>query len=120
MHASGPVPLTFPVRPSPARDSVTAEFGLVCHEAWRQSLIGSLYFVGVFLGVGVGGPLSDRYGRKVRSALTVTGLIIKPHHTHSFLHSLYSVSGLSVWPPSPSARSAACSGTTGPAAVGVA
>jgi MFS family permease len=50
---------------------VTAEFDLVCDNAWRQALLGSMYFVGVFIGVGAGGALSDRIGRRVRLCVCV-------------------------------------------------
>ena len=45
-------------------DSVTTEFELVCSDSWKQTVIESTYFIGFFVGAGLGGYVSDNYGRR--------------------------------------------------------
>jgi MFS family permease len=44
--------------------SIANEWKLYCEDEWKLELIGSLFFLGGFVGVGLGGFLSDKYGRR--------------------------------------------------------
>eukprot|EP00959_Pyramimonas_sp_CCMP1952_P406169 8512289-Pyramimonas_sp.AAC.2 len=48
----------------PVIDGVAREWGLMCAGEWKLELIGTVYFVGGFVGVSVGGWMSDCYGRR--------------------------------------------------------
>lgn len=44
---------------------LVSRFGLVCGDAWKAQVANSFFFVGYFIGSGLFGVLSDKYGRKV-------------------------------------------------------
>lgn len=46
-------------------DSLVARFHLICADAWKVQLLNSFMFAGAFVGSGLFGWMSDKYGRKL-------------------------------------------------------
>jgi len=44
--------------------SIVTDFSLVCKDSWKVTLAQSLYMLGVFIGAGTSGIVSDHFGRK--------------------------------------------------------
>ncbi|XP_067613661.1 solute carrier family 22 member 4-like isoform X2 [Eurosta solidaginis] len=51
--------------------TISNEFGIYCEDEWKLSLVGTIGNVGQFMGIPLGGIVSDRYGR--RTALAIYG-----------------------------------------------
>ncbi|XP_055499271.1 organic cation/carnitine transporter 2-like [Leucoraja erinacea] len=45
--------------------TIVSEWDLVCNDDWKEPFAASLYFVGVLIGSGSSGMISDRFGRKI-------------------------------------------------------
>lgn len=52
-------------------DNWIEKFDLLCEQKWKIGLIGSMYFIGVIVGMSFVPPLSDAYGRKVIFIVTL-------------------------------------------------
>ncbi|XP_075163047.1 SLC22A family member [Haematobia irritans] len=53
--------------------TISNEFNIFCGDEWKLSLVGTLNNIGQFIGIPIGGYISDRYGR--RTALAFGGFI---------------------------------------------
>ncbi|XP_078267180.1 organic cation/carnitine transporter 2-like [Rhinoraja longicauda] len=45
--------------------TIVSEWDLVCDNTWKDPFTTSLYFIGVLIGSGASGVISDRFGRKI-------------------------------------------------------
>ncbi|XP_032885141.1 solute carrier family 22 member 5-like isoform X2 [Amblyraja radiata] len=45
--------------------TIVSEWDLVCNDNWKEPFAASLYFLGVLIGSGSSGMISDRFGRKI-------------------------------------------------------
>ncbi|XP_078267384.1 organic cation/carnitine transporter 2-like [Rhinoraja longicauda] len=45
--------------------TIVSEWDLVCNDDWKEPFAASLYFLGVLIGSGSSGIISDRFGRKI-------------------------------------------------------
>ncbi|XP_073835862.1 organic cation transporter protein-like isoform X2 [Musca autumnalis] len=53
--------------------TISNEFNIFCSDEWKLSLVGTLNNIGQFVGIPIGGFISDRYGR--RTALAFGGFV---------------------------------------------
>ncbi|KAH8325284.1 hypothetical protein KR067_001574, partial [Drosophila pandora] len=53
--------------------TIASEFGIYCSDQWKLSMVGTVNNIGQFVGIPLGGYLSDRYGRK--SILVLAGVL---------------------------------------------
>ncbi|XP_060659361.1 LOW QUALITY PROTEIN: solute carrier family 22 member 7-like [Drosophila nasuta] len=54
-------------------NTISREFDIFCSDKWKLSMVGTVNNVGQFVGIPLGGYLSDRYGRKL--ILVITGVL---------------------------------------------
>lgn len=53
--------------------TISNEFNIFCSDEWKLSMVGTLNNIGQFVGIPIGGYISDRYGR--RTALAFGGFV---------------------------------------------
>ncbi|XP_053953858.1 solute carrier family 22 member 4-like [Anastrepha ludens] len=53
--------------------TISNDFGIYCDDEWKLTLAGTVNNVGQFVGIPLGGLISDKYGR--RNALTLGGIL---------------------------------------------
>eukprot|EP00095_Tigriopus_kingsejongensis_P006484 maker-scaffold1058_size66152-snap-gene-0.14 protein:Tk06484 transcript:maker-scaffold1058_size66152-snap-gene-0.14-mRNA-1 annotation:"AGAP004309-PA" len=58
------------------QNTITQRWELVCDRKHMSRVVQMVYFAGNFIGVGLSGPLSDIWGRKVGYLLPLTGCIV--------------------------------------------
>ncbi|GLI66645.1 hypothetical protein VaNZ11_010487, partial [Volvox africanus] len=80
--------------------SLSSEYNLVCDQAWKASLLDTLFFAGFMLGNGVFGCVADRHGRRATLAACAAATAI-----------VTALSASTMVPPGPGSRAAAAAGT---------
>ncbi|XP_055906949.1 solute carrier family 22 member 7-like [Eupeodes corollae] len=53
--------------------TISNDFGIYCSDEWKLSMVGTVHNLGKFIGIPLGGYVSDRYGR--RTILAVGGFL---------------------------------------------
>ncbi|KAH8270151.1 hypothetical protein KR018_004860 [Drosophila ironensis] len=72
-NVSHRVPCTSGLKVDTRERTIASEFDIFCGDQWKLSMVGTVNNIGQFVGIPLGGFLSDRYGRKF--ILVVAGVL---------------------------------------------